>query len=231
MDHLSTFNPYWLVFFSLLFAIVPVLIGVCTSYLKISVVLGMLKSGLGTQHTPSNLIVMSLSIALSIFVMAPVIEESIKAIDASEGVSLNNPPELKSIDKFQPIIKPWKTFMQTHAGEREVATFLDIEKELSAKKIKEETEDTKAEQEVKELDLRILIPAFLLTEIKEAFAMGFLLLLPFLVIDLIVANVLAGMGMYMLSPVMISLPLKLLFFVLSDGWLLLCKSLVMSYNI
>lgn len=229
MDNLSAFNPYWLVIFSLLFAIVPVLIGVCTSYLKISVVLGMLKSGLGTQHTPSNLIVMSLSIALSIFVMAPVIEESINAIDASEGVSLNNPPELKSIDKFQPIIKPWKTFMQTHAGEREVATFLDIEKELSAKKNK--TDDAKTEQEVKELDLRILIPAFLLTEIKEAFAMGFLLLLPFLVIDLIVANVLAGMGMYMLSPVMISLPLKLLFFVLSDGWLLLCKSLVMSYNI
>ena len=216
MNQITSLHPYWLVITALAFALIPIAIGICTSYLKISIVLGMLRNGLGTQHAPSNLVVMALSLALTLLIMGSTIDKSLQGVDLISQSKTELAPNLKSLKKLQPLFEPWREFMQQHAGEHELAT-------LQAATLKEGSED--------QITAWVLIPAFLLTELKEAFAMGFILLLPFLVIDLIVSNILAGMGMYMLSPAMISLPLKLLFFVISDGWLLLSRSLIVSYNL
>ncbi len=216
-------HPLWLIAASLAFSTVPLVIGVCTAYLKVSVVLGMLKSGIGAQQVPGILLVMSLSLALTGYVMGPVIEETIFAARSIKIPTFSKVPEFGSLDSLKPLVAPWRDFMSKHAGERELAA-------LSA--LSEKTSDRKEEELVSHGrdDLRVLLPAFMLTELKEAFSMGFVLLLPFLVVDLVVANVLAGMGMFMVSPAMISLPLKLLLFVVSDGWLLLSRSLIVSYG-
>ena len=120
---------------------------------------------------------------------------------------------------------PWLKFMADHTGSREIRSLTQLNAEpKSGDEIPQEILRTEVINHP-----RILIPAFMLTELKQAFAMGFVLLLPFLVIDLIVANVLAGLGMFMVSPSMISLPLKLLLFVVSDGWILLSRGLILSY--
>jgi len=228
MDRL---NPIWLVVFTAVFAALPLLVGVATSYLKISIVLGILRSGLGTQHTPGALVTMVLSLALSLYIMAPVFEASYQAASAMKLEERLRSPSPDMLVSLGPVLKPWRDFMLHHAGRREIET-LTL---LATPRIAAATVDSGAglAQTVHEnVDpaLLVLIPAFILSEVKEAIAMAFVLVLPFMVIDLIVANVLAGMGMYMLSPVIISLPLKLILFVAVDGWLLLAKGLIASYQ-
>ena len=218
-------HPMWLVVGSLLIALVPILIGVVTSYLKVSIVLGMLKNALGTQQVPGGTIIMALSLALTAFIMAPVFKKTGELAQHLEFSKIEKvAPNAQTIGQVGTILRPWQEFMQNHVGQKELAVFAGLA---------EGTGDSVPSDEkvlAARSSLRILIPAFVLTELKQGFAMAFLVILPFLVIDLIVANILVGMGMTMVSPVMISLPLKLLLFVASDGWLLLVRGLVNSYQ-
>jgi flagellar biosynthesis protein FliP len=243
-------HPMWLILASGIVALVPVLVGLMTSYVKVSIVLGMLKSALGTQQVPGNLVVMALSIAMSLFIMGPVFEESGRKAAAVDFESLLAEPNIGKVKELQVIAEPWHEFMLQHAGKRELQALselgqlheqaalqseatvepsADIPSAVVSTAIQVESENSKTSQ-VAAVSWRILLPAYVLTELKEAFAMGFVLLLPFVVIDLIVANILVGMGMFMVSPVLITLPLKLILFVVSDGWMLLTRGLIQSYS-
>jgi len=210
-------NPISFLICALVLALVPILVGLVTSYIKISVVLGLFRSGLGAQQVPSGLVVMALSLAMSFFVMAPVLEETRRVSADIDFALLLKDPQAKHLKPLSALIEPWSKFLSKHAGAGELAALTEL---------KPAAQDQRQES----VDLSVLVPAFILSELKEAFAMGFVLLLPFLVVDLIVANILVGMGMYMVSPVMISLPLKLILFVFCDGWLLLTKGLINSYQ-
>ncbi len=213
-------NPIWLIIFGTVAALMPLIIGLLTSYLKVSIVLNVLKNALGTQQVPSSLVVMALSMALTFHIMSPQLNTSFAELN-----KIKFPKKIENIDveKFKVVALPWIEFLKKHAGERELKVLKQGSKK---KKINSEEE---VEKEI--TDLKTIVPAFVLTELKEAFSMAFVVLLPFMVIDLIVANILVGLGMHMLSPVMISLPLKILLFVVSDAWLLLTKGLVESYSL
>ena len=220
---MESIGPGWLVIFAIGAALLPLIVVLLTCYLKISIVFNILKSGLGTQNVPGPLIVMALSLSLSLMVMAPQIN---KSIDLSSSIDWNQifkqDPRLV-MQSLSPMLGPWRDFVKRHAGERERAVLVSlIKKDLGQAQMSEQ--DVEVEN-----SLRVILPAFLLSELKEAFAMSVMVLLPFVVIDLIVANILVGLGMYMLSPVMVSLPLKIFFFVVSDAWLIITKGLVYSY--
>lgn len=210
-------HPFWLVVVSGSLALLPILLGVCTSYIKISIVFGMLKSGLGTQQVPGSLVVMILSLSMTFFIMAPVFNEiSKRAPDFTQAV-FQQEPSFEVFSEMREVLSPLAQFMRLHSGKREMESLVKLTKNT--------------ESEHAQSSFQILLPAFVLTELKEAFSMGFILLLPFLAVDLIVANILVGLGMFMVSPVMIALPLKLLLFVLADGWLLLSQGLIRSYGV
>ena len=225
-------NPLWLIIIASIIAILPIVVGVLTSYIKINVVLSMLKSGIGAQQVPGALTVMALSFAMTAFIMGPVIEDTAKIISEKKMPQFSQMPNKQDFAYINELLIPWREFMKNHAGERELDVLSEIAdrstSEVSASML-EKKGDASLPSTNGQDSMRILIPAFVLTELKEGFAMGFVLLLPFLAIDLIVGNILAGMGMHMLSPTMISLPLKLILFVLADGWILLTKGLVNSY--
>lgn len=234
---MSTSNPIWLVVVAGVMALLPLLVGLVTSYIKISVVLGMLKSGIGAQGVPSAIVIMALSLAMTLFIMGPVLTETATVADTLDYSAISKEPNRKNIETLLPLVEPWKVFMSKHAGNRELSTLEHLARGQKAK-----VEDNKKDQKIEPTNISdsadigrntmsILIPAFILTELKEAFAMGFVLLLPFLAVDLIVSNILVGLGMNMVSSSMVALPLKLMIFVLADGWLLLSKGLVTSYTI
>lgn len=200
-----------LILISLFVALIPSLVGVLTTYLKVSIVLGMLKNALGTQQTPSGLVVMAVSIAFTWVIMAPIFIETHNRF-SSEKLKLSKGISKESHDSIEHVLAPWKLFIAKHAGAREVLLIQDI----GAQKEKNSWE--------------VIVPAFILTELKEGFAMALMLLIPFAVIDIVVANILGGLGMFMVSPTLISLPLKLGVFVISDAWLFLTKALIASYG-
>ncbi|MCL4154170.1 UNVERIFIED_CONTAM: hypothetical protein GTU68_020748 [Idotea baltica] len=185
-----------------------------TAYLKINIVLSALKNSLGAQQFPSNLFVMILSLALTYQVMSPTINKSILNAEQINYKELLEKPDGRILEKLKNSLLPFKEFMLKNTNEKEIVVFSE------AFKI-----------ESKNYPLEVLIPAFLLSELKEAFYISFLIILPFLAIDLIVSNLLAGLGMYMVSPVMISLPLKLIAFVLLDAWLLISTTLINAYEV
>jgi len=242
----STIHPIWLVVVAAAFAALPLVMGLFTAYVKISVVLGLLRSALGTQQVPSGLVIMALSVSLTIYTMAPVLDQSVRAIEQKKLDALIAAPSLAGFAALAPAIAPLRAFLVKHSGARELRVLSDLAAHPNlagdgeaadegaraapfATAIGSTMEESADETSPDAISLNVLLPAFVLTELKEAFAMGFVLLLPFLVIDLIVANVLVGMGMMMVSPVMVSLPLKLVLFVVADGWLLLAKGLLQSY--
>ena len=196
-----------------LISLAPAMIVVITSFTRFVVVLSFLRTALGTQQSPPHTVLVALAVFLTIFVMQPTFENIYN--DAVEPLISNK------IDEKEAFIKasiPISQFMLKNVREDDLRLFLDL-----AKVEKLETpEDT---------PLRCLAPAFLISELRRAFEIGFLLFIPFLVIDLVVASVLMAMGMMMLPPVMISLPFKIIFFVLIDGWHLLSASLVNSVKI
>jgi type III secretion protein R len=224
---IETTHPYWLIVASVLLALLPMVVGLCSSYLKVSIVLGLLKSGLGTQQVPSALIVMALSVALSLRIMGPVGVHTWELAQKIDHRVFTAPP-MQMFAECRPLFEPWREFMAAHSGVHEIEALLSLEAQPAD--AQDTTEKRAQKVDLAKHDFSMLIPAFVLTEIKEAFAMGFALLLPFLVIDLVVANVLAGLGMMMVSPAMVSLPLKLVLFVVADGWVLLAKGLILSYQ-
>ena len=221
---MESISPIWLVGVAGVLAAVPIFLGLGTSYLKVSIVMGMTRSALGTQQVPSGLVVMGLSIAITMFLMTPVIEQCVNKLPSVSILELKNSGSLNKVKEVMNAFEPWREFLFKHSGKRE----LQLLKNLAGGE-SQEVENV-SYLELEKVSLRILIPAFVLTELKEAFTMAFILLLPFLAVDLIVANILVGLGMYMVSPIMISLPLKLILFVVSDGWMLLMRGLIQSYG-
>ena len=183
-----------------------------TSFTRIVIVLNFLKQAMGTHTAPSAKIISALALFLSIFIMYPVYEKVYS--EAVIPFSNNEISEEEAIDRG---IVHIKKFMLRQTRENDLLMFMDLAKQAPV----ESPED---------LSMRIVIPAFLISELKTAFQMGFLIYLPFLVIDLVIATILMAMGMMMLPPVMISLPFKLLLFILVDGWGLLIYNLVGSFG-
>ena len=214
--------------------LLPFVFMTTTSFVKISVVLSILRNALGTGQVPSGMVIAALSAILSFFVMAPVGSEMLSAAEitpanlASQVVTTSTTKgESRSksetnyadwIDAFDRGKEPLRKWLHRNSGKKELSLFLG----LARKKMSHP-------DEIQSTDFRVVLPAFLITELAEAFQIGFLIFIPFLVIDMVVSNVLLALGMHMLSPTTISLPFKLLMFVLVNGWYLLSKALVLGY--
>jgi type III secretion protein R len=205
-------------------SLVPFLFVSVTSFAKISVVLGILRHAIGTPQIPSATVVTGLALILTFFVMTPVFEEVWVQVEPrlrAEGASSSEEPEVERlIGIAQAGAEPVRGFLRRNASARNVELFHRLAQREGLAEDEQPTAD----------DFRVLAPAFLITELAEAFLVGFLLFLPFLVIDIVVSNVLLSLGMQMLNPLSISLPLKLLLFVLVDGWHLVCYGLVTGYG-
>lgn len=192
-------------------SLAPGILMTITSFTRIVVALSLLRSGLGVQGVPPNPVLISLALFLSFFVMAPTVEKAWQQgfVPYSEG-------RINEAQAIQRSSQPFHAFMLKHVRDEDVALFV----ELSGKPAPSRAE----------LPMTTLMPAFMISELRRAFEIGFMLLLPFLVIDLAVAAILMAMGMMMLPPATISLPMKIIFFVLVDGWALVAGSLVKSFG-
>jgi flagellar biosynthetic protein FliP len=193
-------------------SLAPSIVIMTTSFVRIVVVLSLLRTALGLQQSPPNAVIISLALFLSAIVMAPTFE---RAYDEGIRPLLDQQMELPAA--FDAAGAPVKSFMLSQVDQDDLALFVRlsrVERPASAQ----------------DLPLRVVTPAFMISELKRAFEIGFLLFVPFLVIDLVVASVLMSMGMMMLPPVVVSLPFKLIFFVLVDGWRLVAGSLVESFQ-
>lgn len=182
-----------------------------TSFTRIVIVLSLLRTALGAQQSPPNAVLISLALFMTFFIMQPTLEESY-----NNGIAPLIEETITEEEAFERTMAPLHTFMMRHVRQQDLQLFMDIG-QIEAVETPEET------------PLRALIPAFMISELKRAFEIGFLLFVPFLIIDMVIASVLMSMGMMMLPPVMISLPFKLIFFVLVDGWYLVVGSLVKSF--
>jgi flagellar biosynthetic protein FliP len=194
-------------------SVAPGLLIMVTSFTRFVIAFSILRAGIGLQTTPANLILISLSLFMTFYVMAPTFDQA-----WNNGVRPLMDNEITQAEALERISDPFRTFMVAHVRDKDFDLFADLARERG---------QTVAEETV---DLRILVPAFMISEIRRGFEIGFLIVLPFLVIDLIVATITMAMGMMMLPPTVVSLPFKLLFFVLIDGWNLLVGSLVRSFT-
>lgn len=207
-----------------LLGLLPFVVLTATSFVKISVVLSVLRNALGTGQVPSGAVITALSLLLTLFIMAPVGEEmAARAAPVLERVDLREPLGGAGLGNLGEVLstaaEPLERFLERHAGARERALFADLAAKVAP-----------AGPPVDARSFRILLPAFLITELAEAFQIAFLVFLPFLVLDLLVANVLLALGMHMMSPSAVAMPFKLLLFVLVDGWFLLIQALVLGYS-
>ncbi|MBU6457250.1 MAG: flagellar type III secretion system pore protein FliP [Bradyrhizobium sp.] len=193
-------------------SIAPSILIMMTSFTRIVVVLSLLRTALGTATAPPNSVMIALAMFLTAFVMGPVLQKSY-----DDGIRPLVANQIGVEEALQRASVPLRGFMMKNVREKDLKLFLDMS-----------NEPPPATPE--ETPLRIVVPAFMISELKRAFEIGFLLFLPFLIIDLVVASVLMSMGMMMLPPAVVSLPFKLIFFVLVDGWSLVAGSLVQSYG-
>ena len=191
--------------------LVPSIIILMTSFTRIIIVLSLMRSALATQQTPPNQVLIGLALFLTLFIMAPVY---MNVIDNAVNPYLDS--QITQEEAIQVGIKPIKEFMIRQTREKDLSLF-------------EEISNVEINNSIDDIKLTTLIPAFIISELKTAFQMGFMIFIPFIVIDMIVASILMSMGMFMLPPVMISLPFKLLLFIMVDGWYLIVKSLVESF--
>jgi flagellar biosynthesis protein FliP len=194
-------------------SVAPGLVVMLTSFTRIIIALSFLRSGIGLQTTPSTILLVTLAMFLTFFIMAPTFDLAWK-----NGVRPYLDGKIAEQDAYERSVAPFRDFMLNNVREKEVAFFQDMASK----------ETFGAEPAAS--DLRILVPAFMVSELRRGFEIGFLIVLPFLIIDLVVATVTMSMGMMMLPPTVISLPFKVLFFVLIDGWTLLIGSLVKSFH-
>ncbi|CAL7962258.1 flagellar biosynthetic protein FliP [Alphaproteobacteria bacterium] len=193
-------------------SVAPSILIMVTSFTRIVVVLSIMRSALGLQQTPPTSALTSLALFLTFFIMAPTFQQMYQ-----EGIAplMNN--RITEEAAWEHVKSPFHKFMLENVREKELSLFTGMAKLSDVSQ--------------NEIPLHVLIPAFMISELKRAFEIGFLVFLPFLIIDLLVSSILMAMGMMMLPPVMISLPFKLIFFVLIDGWSMICGSLVKSYGI
>lgn len=207
-------DPLYLLFFLVIISLLPVVAIVVTSFTKIIVVLSITRQALGLAQTPPNIVITSLAILLTCFAMYPVFEEISRDKNFPSLLKQDGREAIFSLAKI--VDEPIRKFLKNHTQEKNKALFLDI--------INKGQKDPA--NEVQADDYVILAPAFLVSELSVAFQIGFIIYLPFLVVDMTVANLLMALGMQMLSPTTISLPFKILLFVLVDGWRLIAEGLV-----
>lgn len=194
-------------------SLAPSILMMMTSFTRIVVVLSFLRTALGTQQTPPNTVLISLAMFLTLFIMMPTINASY-----DQGLKPMMNEEVSEMEGLSRAVVPFKEFMLKHTREKDLALFVSMAK-------------VPVPKELVDTPLQVVIPAFMISELRRAFEIGFLLFLPFLVIDMVTASILMSMGMMMLPPVMIALPFKIIFFVLVDGWNLVSGSIVKSYGI
>lgn len=201
-------------------SLAPSIMMMVTSFTRIIVVLSLLRMALGLQQTPPNTVLMSLAVFLTIFIMTPTFNA---AWDA--GIKPMIEEKIEAVEGFNRAAEPFKEFMLAHTFADDLKLFADLASRNTPPPAASEGQ-TARENDV---PLHALVPAFMISELKRAFQIGFLIFIPFLIIDMVVASILMSMGMMMLPPVMISIPFKLIFFVLVDGWKLITSSLIQSY--
>jgi len=193
-------------------SLAPSILIMTTSFVRIVIVLSFIRNALGTQQVPPNQVVVGLALFLTFFVMAPVFTQI-----NNQAIQPYMAGEISQQETFQKASEPLRQFMFKQTKEKDLALFVSMAKIPRPKTSKD-------------VPTSVLIPAFIISELKTAFTMGFLIYIPFLVIDMVIASVLMSMGMMMLPPIMISLPFKLLLFVLVDGWHLIARSLIVGFR-
>jgi type III secretion protein R len=205
-------------------SLVPFVLMMVTSFVKISVVLSIIRSAMGTQQIPPTQVITGLAVILTVYIMSPVGQAMYRAAELdiwSKGASLISSESvgtlLKAADRSK---EPLREFLVKKVTNKDRALFYHLARRMRT------GEDREA---VGDKDFLVIVPAFVVSELKEAFQIGFLLFVPFIVIDMVVANILLALGMHMLSPTTISMPFKLLLFVVVDGWYLIAKGLVVGY--
>ena len=193
-------------------SLAPSILIMMTSFTRIIVVLSFLRTAMGVQQTPPNTVMISLALFLTFFIMSPTLKA---AYDNGVRPLIN--AEIDEVQAFDRTVAPFHEFMIKHVRDTDLKLFTDLSGEGPF-------------EEQADVPLQVIIPAFMISELRRAFEIGFMLFLPFVIIDMVTASILMSMGMMMLPPVMISLPFKIIFFVLVDGWYLICGSLIQSYG-
>ncbi|WJH30035.1 MULTISPECIES: flagellar type III secretion system pore protein FliP [Paenibacillus] len=193
-------------------SIAPAILVLMTSFTRIVIVLGFIRTSLGTQQMPPNQVLVGLALFLTLFIMSPTLS-SINQV-ALQPYLKGDITQTEALEKAQ---DPIKKFMFSHTREKDLLLFMKYNQ-------------TEKPETYQDIPITVMVPAYAISELKTAFQMGFMIFIPFLVIDIVVASTLMAMGMMMLPPVMISLPFKILLFVLVDGWYLVVKSLLLSFN-
>lgn len=194
-------------------SIAPGLLIMVTSFTRFAIALSFLRSGLGLQSTPANLVLISLALFMTFYVMAPTFDAA-----WNDGLKPLMDNKITEVEAFEKISQPFRRFMIANVRDKDIKLFENL------------TKDKAPTADYDKLGLQVLAPAFMISELRRGFEIGFLIVLPFLVIDMIVAVITMSMGMMMLPPTAISLPIKVLFFILIDGWNLLVGSLIRSYS-
>ena len=218
-----TSRPLILIIALAAMSLLPFVLLMVTSFVKISVVLSIVRNALGTQQIPPTQVITGLAIILTVYIMAPTGMEMYRAgeVDVMRTGQLMSPETVGQLMAAANRAKePLRAVLNKKVSNKDRALFYNL-----AKKMRKE-EDRK---DIGETDFMIIVPAFVVSELKEAFQIGFILFVPFIVVDMVVANILLALGMHMLSPTTISMPFKLLLFVMVDGWYLIAKGLVVGY--
>lgn len=194
-------------------SLAPSILIMMTSFTRIIVVLSFLRSAIGLQQTPPNTVMISLALFMTFFIMTPTIEAAY-----NQGIKPLINEDIDEVTAFERSTEPFKMFMLKHVREKDLQLFADAA-------------ELKPVAGPEALPLQVVVPAFMISELRRAFEIGFMLFLPFLIIDIVTASILMSMGMMMLPPIVISLPFKIIFFVLVDGWNLIVGSLIQSFDV
>ena len=192
----------------------PSILVMVTSFVRISIVLSIVRTALGLQQTPPNQVMVALALFLTFFILSPALEEAY-----NHGLRPMLDEQITEEEAMPIMVQPFKKFMVENTREKDLNLFISIAKVEAPKKA----------EELQLLPLKVVVPSFMISELRRGFEIGFLIFLPFLIIDIVVASILMAMGMMMMPPVMVALPFKIIFFVLIDGWYLLAGSLVQSF--
>lgn len=193
-------------------SLAPSILMMVTSFVRIIVSLSLLRTALGLQATPPNMVIVSLALFLTFFIMAPTFNKAYE-----DGIKPLMAEKIKEDEAFKLTAAPFHDFMMRYTREKDLRLFADMAK-------------MKEDMKPQDVPFHVLIPAFMISELRRSFEIGFLLFLPFLIIDMVVSSILMAMGMMMLPPSVVALPFKIIFFVLVDGWYLVVGSLVKSYG-
>jgi len=231
MSAQSDIHPSILIFWSFALPLLPILVGTLTSSIKVSLVLGMLRNSFGVQGVPGKMVEFAISLGITIFVMTPVFHEMQRLPEWTVLSSTStNSVTFSQVDKLS---IPWRNFLFRNTGIREFSFVKSLRKKNSEELVEKGTTGGEKQQlndEPSNLAIDVLVPSFILSELNGGFKMGFSILLPFLVLDLIVANLLIGLGLSMVSPTLMAFPLKVILFIAVDGWMLVTKGLILSYS-